>query len=86
MSWYSKRLTLFWFVLVAISVLSFESSLFGSRFAAAIVIVIGLVKATIVGREFMEIRAAPLVLRLLFLAWALILGTVLLTILYVLRS
>ncbi len=85
MTWYSKRLTLFWFVLVAVSVLSFESSLFGSRFAAAIVIVIGLVKATIVGREFMEIRAAPLVLRLLFLAWTVILGGVLLTILYGLR-
>ncbi|MES2303637.1 MAG: cytochrome C oxidase subunit IV family protein [Pseudomonadota bacterium] len=85
MTWYSKRLTLFWLVLVAISVLSFESSLFGSRYAAGIVIVIGLVKASIVGREFMEIRAAPLVLRLLFLAWTLILGGALLGVIYGLR-
>lgn len=85
MTWYSRRLTLFWFLLVAISVLSFESSLFGSRYAGAIVIVIGLTKATIVGREFMEIRAAPLILRLMFLAWTMILGAVLLGVLYGLR-
>ncbi|CAH0498094.1 cytochrome C oxidase subunit IV family protein [Novosphingobium sp. CECT 9465] len=85
MTWYSKRLTLFWLLLVVVSILSFESSLFGSKFAAAIVVVIGLIKATIVGREFMEIREAPVALRLLFLAWVLILGGVLLTILYGLR-
>ncbi len=82
----SKRLTLFWVILMAVSVLSFESSLFGSRFAAAIVIVIGLVKALIVGREFMELREAPLVLRGLFHAWVVILGAVLLAVVTLLKA
>ncbi|WP_068078379.1 hypothetical protein [Novosphingobium lentum] len=82
----SKRLTLFWLVLVAVSVLSFESSLFGTRAAGAIVIVIGLTKAWIVGREFMEIRAAPLILRALFQAWVLVLGTALLAVTYLLAA
>lgn len=82
----SRRLTLFWVILMAVSVLSFESSLFGSRFAAAIVIVIGLVKALIVGREFMELREAPLVLRGLFHAWVVILGVVLLAVVTLLKA
>lgn len=84
MTWISKRLTVFWLVLVAVSVLSFESSLFGSKAAGAIVIVIGLLKAWIVGSEFMEIRCAPLVLRALFGAWLVVLGTALLGVFYIL--
>lgn len=86
MTWVSKRLTLCWLVLVAVSVLSFESSLFGTKAAGAIVIAICLLKAWIVGREFMEIRCAPVVLRMLFLAWLLILGGVLLSVVYLLRA
>ena len=84
MTWISKRLTVFWLVLVVVSVLSFESSLFGSKAAGAIVIVIGLLKAWIVGSEFMEIRNAPLVLRALFGAWLVVLGAALLGVFYIL--
>ncbi len=84
MSWISRRLTLAWVVLVAVSVLSFESSLFGSRAAGAIVIGIGLLKAAIVGSEFMEIRSAPVFLRAIFGAWLVVLGAVLLSVIYAL--
>ena len=84
MTWVSKRLTLSWLVLVTVSVLSFESSLFGSKAAGAIVITIGLLKAWIVGREFMEIRRAPVIMRALFLSWLLILGGLLLAVVYLL--
>lgn len=84
MTWVSKRLTLSWLVLVVVSVLSFESSLFGSKAAGAIVIAIGLLKAWIVGSEFMEIRCAPVILRAIFLLWLLVLGGVLLSVVYLL--
>ncbi|MBA4355883.1 MAG: hypothetical protein C0409_14450 [Novosphingobium sp.] len=86
MTWVSKRLTLCWLVLVLVSVLSFESSLFGSKAAGAIVITIGLLKAWIVGREFMEIRCAPLIMRAIFAAWLLGLGAVLLSVFYLLGT
>lgn len=82
MSIVSRRLTLAWIILVGVSVLSFESSLFGSSAAGAIVIGIGLVKAAIVGSEFMEIRSAPNILRTIFVTWLLGLGAVLLSVFY----
>lgn len=86
MTWVSKRLTLSWLILIAVSVLSFESSLFGSKAAGAIVIAIGLLKAWIVGSEFMEIRCAPIILRTIFLLWLFVLGGALLSVVYLLGS
>lgn len=84
MTWVSKRLTVSWLILVTVSILSFESSLFGSKAAGAIVITIGLLKAWIVGSEFMEIRCAPLIMRAIFLSWLLIVGVFLLSVIYLL--
>lgn len=86
MTWVSKRVTISWLVLVTVSILSFESSLFGSKAAGAIVVAIGLIKAWIVGSEFMEIRNAPLFMRVIFLSWLLILGIVLLSVFYFLGT
>ncbi len=86
MTWVSRRLTVSWLVLVTVSILSFESSLLESKAAGAIVIAIGLTKAWIVGSEFMEIRTAPLFMRIIFLSWLLILGMVLLSVDYFVGS
>jgi hypothetical protein len=72
-----SRFTIFWLLLVAATLLSFESSFQGAKIAGVAIIGIGLFKAWIVGREFMELRDAPLWLRSLFEAWVLVLGAVL---------
>jgi hypothetical protein len=78
----SKRLSLFWLLLVLVSVMSFESSLFGTRTSEIIVILIALFKSWIVGREFMELRAAVWPLRAIFEAWHVLVGAALLSTLY----
>lgn len=78
----SSRLSLCWLLLVLASLLSFESAAQGSRLAGAIVIVVALVKAAVVGGEFMELRQAHAVLKTLFFAWVALLGATLLSIFY----
>ncbi|HQS69757.1 MAG TPA: hypothetical protein PLM58_09010 [Novosphingobium sp.] len=82
MTWFSKRLSLFWLLLVGISVLSFESSLAGSNAAGAIVIGIGLLKGWVVGWEYMDIRRAAMSLKILFNIWVVAVGAALLFVLY----
>jgi len=74
MTWFSTRLSLVWLALVAVTLLSFETSLFGSGMAGTIVVTIALLKAWTVGWEFMELKHAPAVMRLLFAAWLLAVG------------
>jgi hypothetical protein len=78
----TKRLSLFWLLLVLVTVMSFESSLFGTRGSQVIVIVIALFKSWIVGREFMELRGAVLPLRAIFATWHVLVGAALLSTLY----
>ena len=64
------RITLVWLLLVAATLVSFESTIFGGEnIARALVIVIAFAKVLAVGREFMELRDAPLALLWLFQAW-----------------
>ncbi len=71
------RLTLFWMLLIAATVVSVESvrgwlAASGETAAAMAVLIIAFVKVRIVGREFMELRRAPRAARLAFDAWVLV--------------
>lgn len=77
----ASRPTLIWLLLVAASLLSFESMLLGgggARLARSAILIIAFAKVLLVGREFMELRHAPPLLRNLFQAWAIIVCGVLL--------
>jgi len=77
------RITLVWLLLVAATLVSFESTILGGEtIARALVIVIAFAKVLAVGREFMELRHAPLVLLWLFQAWVAIVCVVLLVLLW----
>ena len=68
-----SRLTLVWLILVAATLLSFESMLLGgdgAQLARCAILIIAFVKAVIVGLEFMDLRKAPPILCLPFLGWA----------------
>lgn len=77
---HEKRLTLSWVLLAALTVISLEGApVLGSKALAAVsVLVIAFLKVRIVIREFMEIRWAPLWLRLVLEAWGAILCAALL--------
>jgi hypothetical protein len=71
------RLTVFWMLLLAATVVSVESvrgwlADSGETAAAMAVLVIAFIKVRIVGREFMELRRAPWAARLAFDAWVLV--------------
>ena len=73
-----NRITIVWLLLVVATMVSFESVVIGQgRAARAAVLAIAFTKATIVGREFMELRHAPRWMLWLFQAWAVIVCTVL---------
>lgn len=72
-----RKLVLWWAVLVGLTVLSFEGSmqwLGTSHTGFAVVIVIALIKIRMVILHFMEVAAAPLVLRAPLEAWIVLLG------------
>jgi hypothetical protein len=77
----SNRITIIWALLVAASLLSWESMAIAgeeARIARAAILVIAFIKVRLVGLEFMELRHAPLALRLGFEAWGvLVCGTLL---------
>jgi caa(3)-type oxidase subunit IV len=78
------RLTLVWFLLIALTLVSWWLGTdhgFGSDASAASVVVLAVafMKARFVGLYFMELRDAPLVLRALFEAYCLVVLTVVLT-------
>lgn len=68
------RVAVAWLVLVAATLLSWESARSSGdyRLASSVVLLIAFLKACVIGREFMELRAAPLPLRLIFEAWAVV--------------
>lgn len=78
------RLSVIWLLLVAATLLSFESALglghVPGHVAGSIVLVIAFVKVRLVGAEFMELREAPDALRWLFDAWTALICAVLITI------
>jgi Prokaryotic Cytochrome C oxidase subunit IV len=68
---HEKRLALWWLLLVALTVISLEgaSAIGSKRLFAVTALVIAFVKVRIVVREFMEVRAAPIMLRLVLDVW-----------------
>ncbi len=73
------RITLIWFLLIAATALSWEFGHglgFGDRYhyATVAVIVIAFIKVRYVFLDFMELRTAPLPLRLMLEAWAIGVG------------
>ena len=69
-----RRITAVWLLLVLATLLSWESAHLGDdhRLSTSIVLVIAFIKARFVGLEFMELRDAPLPLRLIFELWVLL--------------
>lgn len=67
-----RRVAAVWLVLVAATLFSWESARSSGdyRLASSAVLLIAFVKARLIGLEFMELRAAPLALRLIFEGWA----------------
>lgn len=79
------RATALWFLLIALTILSlefFQKLGFNDdhRLGAAVVIIVAFVKVRLVGLEYMELRRAPLLLRLFFEIWVV---AILLAILFV---
>jgi hypothetical protein len=69
-----------WLVLMAATLVSWESARKSGdyRLASSAVLLIAFVKARLIGLEFMELRAAPRPLRLIFEAWTVLACTTLL--------
>lgn len=84
-----RRLIAVWAALLALTV----GSLFvgierGARFtsaAAAVILVIAMIKVRLIGVHFMDLRAAPLALRALFEGYVLIVCVALVTLAFVVR-
>jgi len=77
-----KRIVFTWLGLVLLTVLALglvDAGLSGraARFVGIAVIGLAALKVSLIGREFMELRAAPLGLRIAFAAWLLALAAVL---------
>jgi hypothetical protein len=68
-----RRITAVWILLVLATLFSWESAHVGHdhRLSSSIVLVIAFIKVRFVGLEFMELRRAPLPLRLIFELWLL---------------
>jgi hypothetical protein len=68
---HEKRLALWWLLLVALTVISLAGApSLGNRAVFAVtILIIAFVKVRIVVREFMEVRAAPIALRLVLGVW-----------------
>ena len=75
---FRNRTTVIWLILVAITAISWETSVGhadADRFVTLAVLVVAFVKMRLIGLEFMELRHAPLPLRLLFEVWVVGVGT-----------
>jgi caa(3)-type oxidase subunit IV len=68
------RVAVTWLVLLAATLLSWESAHSSGdyRLASTVVLLIAFLKARLIGLEFMELRAAPRVLRAIFEAWVVV--------------
>ena len=69
-----RRITAVWLLLVLATLFSWESAHVGNdhRLSSSIVLVIAFIKVRFVGLEFMELRHAPLPLRLIFELWVIL--------------
>ncbi len=69
-----RRVAVVWLVLVAATFCSWEwvRTSGDYRFASTAVLLIAFVKVRLIGLEFMELRAAPLALRLIFEIWTVV--------------
>jgi hypothetical protein len=68
------RVAVVWLMLVAATLLAWESARSPGdyRLASSVVLLIAFLKARLIGLEFMELRTAPLPLRLIFEAWTVV--------------
>jgi hypothetical protein len=67
------RILAVWLLLVAATLLSWETrGASDRRLATSAALLIALMKARLIGLEFMELRRAPLALRLAFELWVLV--------------
>lgn len=68
------RVAVVWFVLLAATLLSWESARSAGdyRLASVVVLLIAFLKARLIGLEFMELRTAPRMLRSIFEAWTVV--------------
>jgi lipid-A-disaccharide synthase-like uncharacterized protein len=78
----SRRLVLIWVALCALTVAAFAAGEIHSdgQWALIAVIVAALIKVRFVILDFMEVRSAPLALRVVLEGWLAVLGAILLTI------
>jgi hypothetical protein len=66
----ANRAVLVWAVLVAATLLSFETTVLGNSGAVrAVILVVTFAKVRLVGREFMELRDAPAPMLWAFQSW-----------------
>lgn len=66
----ANRSVLVWAVLVAATLLSFKTTVLGSAgLVRAVILVVAFAKVLLVGREFMELRAAPRLMLWAFQLW-----------------
>lgn len=80
-----QRLAAVWTVMVAMTLLSYTASesWFGhAKLGIASVIVLAMIKVRFVVLDFMDVRHAPLALRLILEFWIVCLATVLIVLLY----
>jgi len=79
-----SRATLIWLVLVCATAISLEighggGGVFARRYAGAAIIVVAFVKVRFVILDFMEIRHAPLPMRIIAEGWVIVVCTALVT-------
>ncbi|MGO4169212.1 cytochrome C oxidase subunit IV family protein [Novosphingobium aerophilum] len=73
-----NRAIIVWTILVAATLLSFETMVVGRDGAArCVILIVAFAKVTLVGREFMELRHAPKYLLWPFQIWVAVLGVAL---------
>lgn len=77
------RITLVWFLLVAATAFSWEmghgAGFDDLRYASIAIIVVAFIKVRFVILEFMEIRTAPLFMRIIGATWCVVICTILVT-------
>jgi len=70
-----SRITLIWLILIAATLISWRvgtDGAVGAHLATTIVLLVAFIKVRLVGLHFMELRYAPLALRLIFEAYCLV--------------
>jgi hypothetical protein len=80
----TRRVTLVWAVLIALTFASFlvgiEQSVDAANAAAVVIVGLALFKVRLIGIHFMDLRVAPLALRLMFEGYVLVVFVALATI------